>query len=102
MILRQSAFLLSEDFAGTIGAWVEAGVVVYLERLGPPGHLPAKMAVNELLGPAIALRDLRKMHQAFSWAIAYMDHEHSGNRMVSCWKAGWAPEDSQPPHFMPI
>lgn len=77
VILRQSAFLLSEEFAGVIGAWVEAGVIVHFERLGPPGHLPAKMAVNELLAPAIAARDLREMHKVFSWAIAYMDTEHS-------------------------
>lgn len=76
VILHPSAFLLSEEFAGAIGGWVAAGVGVHFERLGPPGHLPAKMAVNALLAPAIASGDLREMHKLFSWAIAYMDTRH--------------------------
>lgn len=77
LVLRKSAFLLSEGFAGMIGAWIGQGARVSFERLGPPGHLPAKMALDDLLAPALAARDLREMHKVFSWAIAYLDTEHA-------------------------
>src|SRR5690606_22424400 len=73
LVLRISEFLISEDFAGVVGAWIEAGIPVEFERLGPPGHLPAKMGVNELLEEALAKRDLREMQQLFAWALAHID-----------------------------
>ncbi|MFD2649803.1 hypothetical protein ACFSX5_18605 [Devosia albogilva] len=76
VILRRSAFLLSEAFAGAIGAWVAAGVTVSFERVGPAGHLPAKTEMNGLLAPAIQQRSLPELHKAFSWAIAHIDNHH--------------------------
>jgi hypothetical protein len=77
LILNLSAFLVSKDFAGMIGSWVEGGVGVEFERLGPPGHLPAKMRMNELLEEAVAARDLREMHKIFAWSLAHIDQEHT-------------------------
>ncbi len=77
LILRLSAFLVSEDFAGMVGAWIEQGIGVEFERLGPPGHLPAKMRMNELLEEAVAARDLREMQKLFAWALAHIDQTHT-------------------------
>ncbi|MHA6297675.1 CxxCxxCC domain-containing protein [Devosia sp. CAU 1758] len=83
LVLRLSSFLVSEDFAGMIGAWVEQGVGVEFERLGPPGHLPAKMRINELLEDAVAARDLRAMHKIFAWSLSHIDQTHE-----------WEPDDT--------
>ncbi|QYO75388.1 YkgJ family cysteine cluster protein [Devosia salina] len=80
LILDLTAFLVSEDFAGMIGAWVEQGVGVEFERLGPPGHLPAKMRMNELLEEAVAARDLRAMHKVFAWSLSHIDNSHAWER----------------------
>ncbi len=34
------------------------------------------MALNALLAPALAARDLREMHKVFAWAIAHLDTQH--------------------------
>lgn len=83
LILHLSGFLVSESFAGMIGAWVEQGVGVEFERVGPPGHLPAKMRMNELLEDAVAARDLRAMQTMFAWALAHIDKTHT-----------WEPDDT--------
>jgi hypothetical protein len=80
LVLRLSDFLVSEEFAGMVGAWVEAGVAVEFERLGPAGHLPAKMEVNDLLEEAVAARDLREMQKIFAWSLAYIDQTHTWER----------------------
>lgn len=80
LILRLSEFLVSEDFAGMVGSWVEAGIGVEFERVGPPGHLPAKMAVNDLLEDAVAARDLREMQKIFAWCIGHIDQTHTWER----------------------
>lgn len=80
LILELNSFLVSEEFAGMVGAWVEQGVGVEFERVGPPGHLPAKMAMNELLEEAVAARDLRGMQKVFAWALAHIDRSHSWER----------------------
>jgi hypothetical protein len=80
LVLRFSEFLVSEDFAGMVGAWIDAGVGVEFERVGPPGHLPAKMRVNELLEDAIAARDLHEMQKVFAWSLAYIDQTHTWER----------------------
>lgn len=80
LILQLSEFLVSEDFAGMVGAWVEEGVGVEFERVGPPGHLPAKMRINELLEDAVAARDLREMQKVFAWSIAHIDQSHAWER----------------------
>lgn len=77
LILELTEFLVSEAFAGMVGAWVEQGVGVEFERIGPPGHLPAKMRMNEWLEEAVAARDLRAMHKVFAWALAHIDRTHS-------------------------
>jgi len=77
LVLRLSPFLVSEDFAGMVGAWVEQGVGVEFERVGPPGHLPAKMRMNQLLEAAVAARDLREMHKIFAWSLAHIDQSHT-------------------------
>lgn len=76
LVLHLSAFLVSEEFAGMVGGWVEQGVGVEFERLGPPGHLPAKMRINELLEEAVAARDLRAMQKVFAWSLAHIDRTH--------------------------
>lgn len=76
LILRLTSFLVSEDFAGMVGTWVEQGVGVEFERVGPPGHLPAKMRMNELLEDAVAARDLRSMQKIFAWSLAHIDNTH--------------------------
>ena len=80
LILDISEFLVSEDFAGMVAAWVEAGVGVEFERLGPPGHLPAKMRVNEILEEAVAARDLGAMQQMFAWSLGNIEHSHVWER----------------------
>ncbi|MCP8883619.1 hypothetical protein NIM87_08925 [Devosia sp. XJ19-1] len=77
LVLHLTAFLVSEDFAGMVGSWVEAGIGVEFERLGPPGYLPAKMRMNELLEEAVAARDLREMHKIFAWSLAHIDQDHT-------------------------
>ena len=59
-----------------VGCWVAGGVGVEFERVGPPGHLPAKMRMNELLEEAVAARDLRAMHKVFAWSLAHIDRTH--------------------------
>lgn len=76
LVLELSAFLVSEGFAGMVGGWVEAGIGVEFERVGPPGHLPAKMRMNELLEEAVAARDLREMQKVFAWSLAHIDRTH--------------------------
>lgn len=80
LVLRFSEFLVSEDFAGLVGAWIEAGISVEFERVGPEGHLPAKMRVNELLEAAVAARDLREMQTIFAWSLAHIDQSHAWER----------------------
>ncbi len=80
LILDLSPFLVSEEFAGMVGAWVAAGVGVEFERQGPPGHLPAKMRINEFLEEAVAAQDLREMQKVFAWALAYIDKTHTWER----------------------
>jgi hypothetical protein len=80
LILEISEFLVSEDFAGRVAAWIEAGIGVEFERLGPPGHLPAKMRVNELLEEAVAARDLVAMQQMFAWALGHIEQSHIWER----------------------
>lgn len=80
LIQDLTPFLVSEDFAGMVGAWVEQDIGVEFERLGPPGHLPAKMRMNELLEEAVAARDLREMHKIFAWSLAHIDQSHSWER----------------------
>ncbi len=77
LILRLSPFLVSEEFASIVGGWVAAGVGVEFERVGPVGHLPAKMRVNELLEDAVAARDLREMQKVFAWSLAHIDQTHT-------------------------
>lgn len=77
LILELSPFLVSEEFAGMVGGWVDAGIGVEFERVGPPGHLPAKMRMNELLEEAVAARDLREMHKVFAWSLAHIDRTHT-------------------------
>ncbi|MBB4051593.1 hypothetical protein GGR20_001229 [Devosia subaequoris] len=76
LVLELSAFLVSEEFAGMVGGWVAEGFGVEFERLGPPGHLPAKMRMNELLEEAVAKRDLREMQTIFAWSLAHIDKSH--------------------------
>lgn len=76
LILRLTGFLVSEEFAGMVGAWIEQGVGVEFERVGPQGHLPAKMRMNELLEDAVAARDLREMQKIFAWSLAHIDQTH--------------------------
>jgi hypothetical protein len=76
LVLRLSSFLVSEEFAATVGGWVDAGIGVEFERVGPPGHLPAKMRMNELLEEAVAARDLRAMHKVFAWSLGHIDQTH--------------------------
>jgi hypothetical protein len=76
LVLRKSTFLLSDTFAGMIGAWLEAGADISFELLGPPGHLPAKMRINEFLASAVAARDLREMHKLFAWVLSYIEQNH--------------------------
>lgn len=80
LVLKLSPFLVSEDFAGMIGAWIEEGIDVEFERLGPPGHLPAKMRINDLLEEAVAARDLREMQTLFAWSLAHIDQSHVWER----------------------
>ena len=80
LILRLSAFLVSEEFAGMVGGWVQEGIGVEFERLGPPGHLPAKMRMNELLADAVAAGDLRAMQKVFAWSLAHIDNSHAWER----------------------
>jgi hypothetical protein len=80
LILELSSFLVSEEFAGMVGAWVESGIGVEFERVGPPGHLPAKMRMNEILEEAVASRDLREMQKMFAWALAHIDKTHIWER----------------------
>lgn len=77
LILELTEFLVSESFAGMVGAWVEEGIAVEFERVGPEGHLPAKMRVNEILEEAVAARDLRAMQTMFAWALSYIDKTHT-------------------------
>jgi hypothetical protein len=72
--------LVSEEFAGMVDAWVEEGIGVEFERLGPPGHLPAKMRMNELLAEAVAARDLRELQKVFAWSLAHIDTSHTWER----------------------
>jgi hypothetical protein len=76
LILRLSPFLVSEEFAAVVGGWVAAGVGVEFERVGPAGHLPAKMRMNELLEEAVATQDLRAMHKVFAWSLGHIDQTH--------------------------
>ncbi len=87
LILRLSEFLVSEDFAGMVGAWVEQGIGVEFERVGPPGHLPAKMRMNELLEDAVAARDLREMQTLFAWSLAHIDQTHQWERDETAWRS---------------
>ena len=80
LILRLSPFLVSEEFAAMVGGWVAEGVGVEFERVGPPGHLPAKMRMNELLEDAVATQDLRAMHKIFAWSLAHIDKTHAWER----------------------
>ncbi|SMQ69891.1 hypothetical protein SAMN06295905_1699 [Devosia lucknowensis] len=80
LVLELTEFLISEDFAGMVGAWVAEGIAVEFERVGPEGHLPAKMRVNELLEDAVAARDLREMHKVFAWSLAHIDQSHAWER----------------------
>ena len=80
LVLRFSEFLISEHFAGLVGAWIEAGISVEFERVGPEGHLPAKMRVNELLEEAVAARALREMQKVFAWSLAHIDQSHTWER----------------------
>ena len=80
LVLRLSEFLISEDFAGMVGAWIAEGISVEFERVGPEGHLPAKMRMNELLEEAVAARDLREMHKVFAWSLAHIDQSHTWER----------------------
>ena len=80
LILRLSPFLVSEEFAGMVGGWVEQGVGVEFERVGPVGHLPAKMRMNDLLEEAVAARDLREMQKIFAWSLAHIDKSHVWER----------------------
>ena len=77
LIMGLSSFLVSEEFAGMVGAWIDAGVGVEFERLGPPGHLPAKMRINEVLADAVAARDLREMQKMFAWSLAHIERTHT-------------------------
>lgn len=77
LVLELTGFLVSEEFAGLVGAWVEAGISVEFERVGPLGHLPAKMRVNEILEEAVAARDLRAMQTMFAWALGHIDKSHT-------------------------
>lgn len=77
LVLELTGFLVSEEFAGMVGFWVEEGIGVEFERLGPPGHLPAKMRMNELLADAVAARNLREMQTLFAWALAHIDRDHA-------------------------
>lgn len=88
LILRLSPFLVSEEFAATVGGWIEADIGVEFERLGPPAHLPAKMRINELLVDAVAARDLREMQKLFAWSLAHIDNTHE-------WEADSTPILSQ-------
>lgn len=80
LVLRLTEFLISEDFAGMVGAWIEEGISVEFERVGPEGHLPAKMEVNGLLAEAVAARDLREMQKIFAWSLAHIDQSHTWER----------------------
>ncbi|MBJ3783784.1 hypothetical protein [Devosia sediminis] len=80
LILRLSEFLISEEFAGMVGAWVQAGIAVEFERVGPEGHLPAKMEINDFLEDAVAAGDLREMQKVFAWSLAYIDQNHTWER----------------------
>lgn len=80
LILRMSPFLVSETFAGMVGGWINAGIDVEFERVGPLGHLPAKMRMNELLEDAIAAGNLSEMQKLFAWSLAYIDQTHVWER----------------------
>ncbi|HEV7345732.1 MAG TPA: YkgJ family cysteine cluster protein [Devosia sp.] len=90
LILRLSSFLVSEEFAGMVGGWVAEGIGVEFERLGPPGHLPAKMRMNELLAEAVASRDLRAMQKVFAWSLAHIDKSHIWERDETVFRSALA------------
>jgi Fe-S-cluster containining protein len=90
LILELNAFLVSEEFAGMVGAWVQSGIGVEFERVGPPGHLPAKMRVNEILEEAVASRDLREMQKMFAWCLAHIDKSHTWEKDETEFRSGLA------------
>ena len=90
LVLELTAFLVSEEFAGMVGGWIDAGIGVEFERVGPPGHLPAKMRMNELLEEAIAARDLREMQKLFAWSLAHIDRDHEWEKDPTEWRSSLA------------
>jgi hypothetical protein len=92
LVLELTAFLVSESFAGLIGAWVDEGISVEFERLGPAGHLPAKMRVNEILEEAVKARDLRAMQTGFAWALSYIDKTHTWEKDETPFRSALAPQ----------
>lgn len=51
-ILDPRPKLASPAFAKLIFAWHEAGIVLHLEAVGPPGFYPVRKAMNELVESA--------------------------------------------------
>jgi len=58
LLIGPSKTLDSERFAGLVGGFIENGTATFLSVRPAPGMFSRKVLLNDLIGPALAARDL--------------------------------------------
>lgn len=65
-VLEPDKMLMSEQFASLVSGWMEGGISVALQAVGPPGHFPSKLAMNAYILPVVKSRNLKAFQSVLS------------------------------------
>ncbi len=75
-ILDESRALLSDEFASLIVQWIDEGMRVFFQTLGPARHYPTHVFMNPVLSGATRARDVAATRLAFRSVLAALAEQH--------------------------
>ena len=67
----------SEQFASLIAVWVQSGVDVYFQAVGPVGYFPSRLLINPHVARAIEAQDLPSVHQELAEMLKAVALDHA-------------------------
>lgn len=75
VIVDENKKFYSEEFVSLVAAWIENGINILFERVGPVGFYPVKIPVNSHLIEPIKRRELTQILNQFKVILAHADTE---------------------------
>lgn len=75
-LIGGASALRNRQLEPLVGAWVEAGVKVFLQCIGPQGFLPSLTAINPIVEDAVRSRNMALVGQALRDIHAAVQQQH--------------------------